>query len=82
MCLRVTKCGNATAWKSEVEIKTNKTMAKYIEALKRNNIALVPGNKVNRVCNAAEKQGMTVLGGAMQKTPKGVYQWLYIEKAA
>ena len=56
-------------------------MAKYIEALKRNKIALVPGNKVDRVCNEAEKQGMIVCGGAMQKTPRGIYQWLYREAA-
>lgn len=56
-------------------------MAKYIEALKKKSIALVPGEKVNRVCNAAEKLGMIVCGGSMEKTPRGIYQWLYVEAA-
>ena len=57
-------------------------MANYLKQLKAKSIALVPGDKVNRVCNAAEQLGMIVCGGAMQKTPKGIYQWLYVDKAA
>ena len=56
-------------------------MANYLKQLKAKSIALVPGEKVKRVCNAAENMGMIVCGGAMQKTPKGIYQWLYVEAA-
>ena len=61
--------------------KQHNIMAKYLNQLRAKNIVLVPGNKVERVCNEAERAGIIALGGAMVKTPKGVYQWLYREAA-
>ena len=56
-------------------------MANYLKQLRAKNIVLVPGTMVQRVCNEAERAGIVAMGGAMVKTPKGVYQWLYREAA-
>lgn len=56
-------------------------MAKYLKQLKAKGIALVPSEKVDRVCNAAKTMSMLVCGGAIEKTPTGLYQWLYLDAA-
>ena len=56
-------------------------MANYVKMLQQKKAALVPENRVNAIAREAEHVGIIALGGAIEKTRKGLYRWLYAEAA-
>lgn len=49
--------------------------------LQHQKAALVPENRVNAVAREAQQVGIIAMGGAITKTRKGMYRWLYAEAA-
>lgn len=56
-------------------------MANYVKMLQQKRAALVPENLVNAVAREARQVGIVAMGGAITKTQKGLYRWLYVEAA-
>lgn len=56
-------------------------MANYMKMLQQKKAVLVPESRVDSIAREAEHAGIIALGGAIEKTRKGLYRWLYAEAA-